>query len=265
MGIDGRAKKIRVAIADDEPLAAENLELLLSGFETVEIVAVCRNGRSTLEALAGGGTDLLFLDIELGDMSGFEVLKRMECDHPPVVVFVTAYDEHAVKAFEVKALDYLLKPIDDERFGLTMRRVDEHLQSRRLGDYRDRLMALLDEIDEPARPGPGRERLAVRSTGRIEFVSCEDIDWIGAAGSYVEIHTSARTYLLRGTMTSLEAQLDPGRFIRIHRSAIVNTDRIRELRPHRRGEYFVTLTDGTRLKLSRTNRHKLDRLISSAG
>jgi two-component system LytT family response regulator len=272
MGSETGMRKIRVMIADDEPLAGENLELLVGRYGAAEIVANCRSGRSTIEALARTETDLLFLDIELGDMSGFEVLKRIDCEHPPVVVFVTAFDEHAVKAFEVNALDYLLKPIDDARFDQTMNRVEEYLRKHRLGDYRDRLMALLDEIDDGkeigSRPGPPAEkpnRIAIRSTGKIEFVSCDDIDWIEAAGSYVEIHTPSRTYLLRGTMTSLEQQLDPCRFIRVHRSAIVNTGRIRELKPHRRGEYFITLNDGTRLKLSRGNRHKLDLLIAPAG
>lgn len=264
-------EKIRVVIADDEPLACENLELLLERYEDLEVVSSCDCGADAIDAIESLCPDLLFLDIELGDMSGFDVLRKSGCETPPVVIFVTAFDEYAVRAFEVSALDYLLKPFDDGRFDQAVMRAIDRVRENRLNDYSDRLMELLQTLEEgrggvpqkmPPRGAIGR--IAVRSRGRIEFVQCTDIDWISAAGSYVEIHTSGKMHLLRETMNNLEESLNPTRFVRIHRSTIVNIERVKELKPHKRGEYFVTLDDGTQLKLSRGNRDKLDRLLAPA-
>ncbi len=276
---------IRVMIVDDEPLACENIRLLLAGHDGLEVIGECESGAEAIAAVTRMRPDLLFLDIELGDMNGFDVLERLESPPPPVVIFITAYDEYAIRAFEVSAVDYLLKPCDDERFRTAVDRAVARIRENRLGEYSDRLLALLQALgrggtgqgegagaEEAAGRTPGAdgtgasqrswpEKLAVRSTGRVEFVPCVEIDWIGAAGSYVELHTPTRTYLMRETMTALAERLDPACFARIHRSAIVNISRIRELKPHRRGEYHVILRDGTGLKLSRTYRDRLDTLL----
>jgi len=265
---------IRVLVVDDEPLACESIRLLLGSWPDLEVVGECASGAEAIQAVENLCPDILFLDIELGDMNGFEVLTGLTCPAPPVVIFVTAYDEYALRAFEVNAIDYLLKPCDDARFSEAVERALERIRENRVGEYSDRLLALLQSLGrggEDAGSGSGGvpaagghrypEKLAVKSTGRVEFVPCDEIDWIGAAGSYVELHTASRTYLMRETMTALTDQLDPQCFARIHRSAIVNISRIRELKPHRRGEYHVTLRDGTRLKLSRTYRDRLDLLL----
>lgn len=269
------SEAIRVLIVDDEPLAHESIRLLLERYEGIVVVGACESGAEAIAGVEQQAPDIVFLDIELGDMNGFDVLAALDpTTAPPVTVFVTAYDAHAIRAFEVNALDYLLKPFDDERFHLAVERAMGRVRENRLGDYGDRLLALLQALGRGGSGigtgtdgGGGRgirrfpEKLAVRSTGRVAFVPCEEIDWIGAAGSYVELHTATRTHLMRETMARLEEQLDPGCFARIHRSTIVNVGRIRELKPHRRGEYHVILRDGTRLKLSRTYRDRLDLLL----
>lgn len=261
--------KIRVLIIDDEPLACDNLQVLINGYPELEVVGTCRSGSSAIRALQDQTPDLLFLDIELNDMTGFEVLRACPDHEVPVVVFVTAYDQYAIRAFEVNALDYLLKPFDDERFATAVDRALSRIRHRKFREYSKRMIDLLESIERPEDERDGQEqtdpglpdRIAVRSTGRVYFVEVGDIDWIGAAGSYVELHVGTRIHLLRDTLTNLEMKLDPKRFLRIHRSTIVNTARIKELKPHLRGEYFVILKDGTKLKLSRSNRPKLQKIL----
>ena len=248
--------KIRTVIVDDERLARQRVRRLLTGEADIEIVGECAGAEEAVSVLTENDVDLLFLDIQMPQMDGFDLLASLDDTHIPVVVFVTAYDEHALRAFEVHAFDYLLKPFDSERFAKTLAGAREQL--RRLGDVeRDqRLTALIDEL-RTRRKYPSR--IPVRSSGRIVFVRSESIDWIEAADNYVCLHVGGETHLLRETMNSLEQRLDPEMFARIHRSTIVNLDRVKELRSWFHGEYLVILNNGTELNLSRSYR---DRMLS---
>ena len=198
--------------------------------------------------------DLVFLDVQMPACDGFGVIEQVGAEQMPAVVFVTAYDEYALKAFEVHAIDYLLKPFGRDRFEQTLQHAREHLERRRAGDLGKRLMALVQDI----KPEPQRlDRLVVKSGGRVFFLRTQDIDWIEAAGNYVRLHLGEDSHLFRETMNNMEARLDARRFVRIHRSRIVNTDRIKEMQPWFNGEYVVVLQNGTRLTLSRGYREKL--------
>jgi len=267
-------RKIRTILVDDERLARRGLELRLAGAPDVEIVAECENGRDAIQQVAALQPDLMFLDIQMPGLSGFDVLARMPHDSLPAIVFVTAFDRYAVDAFEANALDYLLKPVEDARLEHALARVRQHLSEREALGQRDRLLGLLasvqgaGEIDPemllarmatPASRFP--EILAIRTGRETVRVRSTDIDWIDAAGDYMCVHAGDETHVLRGTMKDLEASLDPAAFQRIHRSAIVNLKRVRKLRPHANGEYFLTLEGGQELKLSRTHRDKVELLL----
>ncbi len=267
-------RKIRTILVDDERLARRGLELRLAGAPDVEIVAECENGRDAIQQVAALQPDLMFLDIQMPGLSGFDVLARMPHDSLPAIVFVTAFDRYAVDAFEANALDYLLKPVEDARLEHALARVRQHLSEREALGQRDRLLGLLasvqgaGEIDPemllarmatPASRFP--EILAIRTGRETVRVRSTDIDWIDAAGDYMCVHAGDETHVLRGTMKDLEASLDPAAFQRIHRSAIVNLKRVRKLRPHANGEYFLTLEGGPELKLSRTHRDKVELLL----
>jgi two-component system LytT family response regulator len=255
---------LRVVVVDDEELARRGIRRRLERLADVEIVAECGGGREAVEAVRRTAPDLVLLDVQMPGMSGFEVVEEIGWESFPPVIFITAHDQHAVRAFEIHALDYLLKPIDDERFDLALARARDALRRERDGDLRRRLAALLGERGQPAIDPAGPEtrpaRFVVRSGGRVVFVAAEEIDWIEAAGDYVR-HAGRRTWLLRETMGGIEGKLDPARFARIHRAAIVNVERIGEMRPHDNGEYLVRLRDGTELKLSRSYRQSLQRLV----
>lgn len=225
-------------------MLAEEEDVTVTGeFEQAEVAA---------DYLSQHETDLLFLDVQMPVMDGFALLETLPEERMPVVVFTTAHDEHAVRAFEVHAFDYLLKPFDDERFARTLGRARKYLRSQT--DNSDRLLGLLDELRQ-ARQEPAR--FAIRAPGRVFFVRVDEIDWVEAADNYASLHVGHDTHLVRETMNSLEARLDAKRFLRIHRSTIVNAERIRELRPWFHGEYMVILKDGTELTLSRTYREKI--------
>ncbi len=218
-------------------------------------------GPAVLELVRRLEPDLLFLDVQMPGLDGFEVLARLAPEERPVVVFSTAYDEYALAAFDVHAVDYLLKPFDDDRFEDALERALETLRSRRLREVHDRLRELLAEVagatedeGEPREAGRYLERFAVPERGRLTVVPAGDVDWIEADGDYVKLHAGGDSHLLRGTMTALEDRLDPERFARIHRSAIVQLDRIEELRSDEHGDYRVVLADGRRLRVSRTYR-----------
>jgi two-component system, LytTR family, response regulator len=251
---------VRALIVDDEPLAREGVRLLLERDPQVVVVGECADGASAVETITRLRPDLVFLDVQMPEMSGFEVLSALELERLPAVVFVTAYDHYALEAFEVHALDYLLKPFEDERFFAALRRAKEHLRLARMNELSQRLIALL-ESQPPATGGPrGVRRIAVKSAGRTVFLAVDDIDWIEAADYYVQLHLGPQSYLHRQSMTSLEQELDPNQFLRIHRSAIVNRARIRELRQHGR-EVLVVLEGGTELKVARGHREKLQSLL----
>lgn len=255
---------IRVLIADDEPPARSRLRHLLGRSPEVEVVGEAASGAQTVAAIRSLAPDLVFLDVQMPDLDGFGVVAEIGPASMPTVVFVTAFDQYALRAFEACALDYLLKPFDDERFAKTLERAREEIRRGRLDGLCGRLRSLLGEGSQAAPESPAKhatDRLAIRSAGRVVFVETADIDWIEGAGSYVRLHVGSRSYLLRETLRHLESSLDPGRFLRIHRSAMVNVGRVRELRPRSHGESLVILHDGTELKLSRTYRGRLDRLL----
>jgi two-component system LytT family response regulator len=251
-------KKIRTLVVDDEPLARERLASLLQPLEDVELVGECRDGEEAVIALHDLTPDLVFLDIQMPGMSGFDVIDAVGTDKMPLVIFVTAYDQHALRAFQVRALDYLLKPFDRERFTEALQRARQQLERDDSGDIGRRLLALVKDL---RRDPPKADRLVVKSGGRLFFLRTDEIDWVEAAGNYVRLHVGNTSHLLRETMTAMEARLDPEKFVRIHRCRIVNVGRIQEMQPWLNGEYAVVLRTGARLTLSRGYREKLQEKV----
>lgn len=267
-------KALEALIVDDEPLARRGLELRLAEFGDVDVVGEARNGREALTAIAATHPDLVFLDVQMPGMDGFEVLRRLAGRDMPAIVFVTAYDEYALKAFEANALDYLLKPINDERLRAAVDRARAALEHREAGEHRNRLLRFVceltgreltldDALAEAAGEGRWPRRLAIRDGREQSCVDVDRIDWVDAAGDYMCVHAAGETHVLRGTMKQLEKLLDPALFVRIHRSAIVNRVRVKRLRPHRNGEYFLTLDSGHELKLSRNYKHQVSRFADN--
>jgi two-component system LytT family response regulator len=268
--------RLRVLIVDDEPLAREGVRLMLAGDAEVEVVGEAGNGPDAVERLRALRPDLVFLDVQMPELNGFEVLARLGPQETPAVIFTTAYDRYALRAFEIHALDYLLKPFSDERFHEALRRAKTQLRLTRASDLGQRLLSVLTtygERDVPppsAAPAPAQQaapsapryltRLAIKDTGRVVFLDVEDIDYIEASDYYVQIHAGPKSYLHRETMQSLEERLDPARFMRIHRSAIVNQGRIKELRSEGRRELIVVLAGGAELKVARSHREKFQHL-----
>lgn len=252
-------EKFRALIVDDEPLAREGIRLHLEGERDFEVVGECGDGEDALRAVRELRPDVVFLDIQMPGMDGFGVLEGMHDGGMPEVVFVTAYDQFALQAFEAHALDYLLKPFDEDRFRKALDRVRNQLRGQKRRDIDTRIADLLADVRHKPRY---LERLVVRSGGRILILRVEDVDWIEAAANYVKLHVGSRVYLLRETMNRLEEKLDAARFIRIHRSTIVRIDRIKELEPLFQGDYLVILQDGARLTSSRSYRDKLQELLN---
>ncbi|HET6670522.1 MAG TPA: LytTR family DNA-binding domain-containing protein [Pyrinomonadaceae bacterium] len=255
------SNKIRTLIVDDEPLARRNLRLLLEQDPQIEIIEECRNGREAVKAIKNLSPDLIFLDIQMPEMDGFDVLASVGAAQIQSIIFVTAFDQYALKAFEVHALDYLLKPFDDERFRKALQAAKSQIEQRLLNKLSKKLLALLEErerADRPATPKPYLTRLMIKLANRVLLLKVNEIDWIEADGNYAKLHVGRKAHLLREKMHDLEAQLDPNKFVRIHRSAIVNLDRIKEMHPHFNGDYIVVLEDGSQLKLSRTRREQLE-------
>jgi two-component system LytT family response regulator len=253
---------LRTLIVDDEPLARERLRSLLAGDADVEVVGECADGRSAVSAIRDLDPDLVFLDVQMPALNGLGVVAEVGADRMPATVFVTAFDRYAVRAFDVNAVDYLLKPFDRDRFAEALRRAKAQVGRRADAGVRDRLLALLAESRAAPQPPPSAtERLAVKSGGKVVFVRVDEIDWIEAAGNYCRLHVGKQTHLLRETMAALETRLNPKKFVRIHRSTIMNLERVRELQPYFHGDYVVVLRDGTQLTLSRTYRQKLHEII----
>ena len=252
------APRVRVLLVDDEPLARAMLREMLSVDPDVEIVGECVNGSEAVEVINATVPDLVFLDVQMPEVGGFEVLEALVQDQIPHVIFVTAYDQYAVRAFEVHALDYLLKPFDRERFDLSWQRAKAQILHERDGGVDQRILALLEEMKAGSKY---LERLVIKAAGRIYFLETNDIDWIEAEGNYVSVHAGKKSHLLRETISSLESQLDPKKFLRIHRSSIVRIDRIRELQPWFHGEFRVVLQNGMQLTLSRNYRDKLQEAL----
>jgi two-component system LytT family response regulator len=252
-------KKIRTLVVDDEPLARERLMGLLAGEPDIEAIGQCRDGEEAVRAIVEHSPDLVFLDVQMPAMNGFEVIEAVGSERMPLVIFVTAYDQHALRAFQVRALDYVLKPFDRERFQEALQRARAHIQRDETGDLGRRLLALVKDL---RRDQPKTDRLVVKSGGRLFFLRTDEIDWIEAAGNYVRLHVGTTSHLLRETMNAIEGRLDPEKFFRIHRSRIVNMERIQEMQPWLNGEYAVLLRTGTRLTLSRGYREKLQERLA---
>lgn len=266
---------IRAILVDDEPLARRGLELRLRAYSDIQIVAQCGNGREAVEAVAVHSPDLMFLDIEMPGVDGFEVLRRIPQTSMPMVVFVTAFDRYAVEAFDAHALDYLLKPLVDERFERTMAHVRDQFAQRKSVKHREQLVALLasvtgagqlDAEELLARGAEGIPRrfpevLPIRLGRETIRLPVAAIEWVDAAGDYMCVHAEGRTHVVRATMKQFEERLDPADFQRIHRSTIVNIDRIKELNHIFHGDYSVLLKDGTRLTLSRGYREQFERIV----
>ena len=240
---------IRALIVDDEPLARRRVRSLLAVEPDIEIAGEHGDGRSALAAIARGVADLVFLDVQMPELDGFQLLAQLDRARLPEVIFVTAHDEHALRAFEVHALDYLLKPFRRDRFAEAVRRA----RARLAQPDRDRLAALLADL-ERRRPA----RLTVRDGARVTLVPVDELDWLAAEGNYVVLHAGGAEHLLRETLAALEARLDPARFVRVHRSAIVNLDRVTQLVPHGKNDAVAILRGGTRVPVSRTYRPRLE-------
>jgi two-component system LytT family response regulator len=240
---------IRTLVIDDEPVARTRMVALLAREPDVDVVGECADGPRAVAAIQDLSPDLVFLDVQIPELDGFGVVRRVGAERMPAVVFVTAYDEYALQAFDVHAIDYLLKPFSEERFSQALTHAREDIVRRRATRLNEHLLALLPSIRQPPTSRP--ERILVRSSGRIYFLRTLDIDWCEAAGNYVRLHVGQDVHLVRETMGRLEADLDPNQFVRIHRSTIVKIDQIRELRPSFNGEFVVFLQGGTRLTLSR--------------
>jgi len=253
-------KAIRVAIADDEPLARERLRSMLHGRERYTIVAECNDGVDAVSALSQHDIDLLFLDVQMPGLDGFQILEAPGTAPLPIIVFVTAFNDYALRAFDVSALDYLLKPFDRGRFEETLARVEERLASRQRTEISGELRDFLHTLSTTAAPGHV-SRFPVRANGEIYFVRADDVDWIDAEGNYVALHAAGRRHLVRDTIKSLEGRLNPAKFVRVHRSAIINVDKLRKLQPYFHGEYVITLQDGTTLTSSRTYSDRLRALL----
>jgi two-component system, LytTR family, response regulator len=251
--------KIRALIVDDEPPARDLIATLLREESDVEVVGECANGHSAVAAIDRLSPDLVFLDVQMPGLDGFGVLAGLPMQRWPLIVFVTAYDKHAVRAFEVHALDYLLKPFEYDRLRQTVQRVRIELRKSTESLQQTRLLALLEDIQQRSE---NWDRLAVRDSRRVTFFKPEEIDWIETEGNYLRLHVGRTSHLLRQTMNTAEARLASKKFLRISRSALVNLERVKEWQPLFHGDSLLTLADGTRLTVSRVYREGLDRLMA---
>lgn len=249
---------MRALIVDDEPLARRGVILRLRENQDVEVVGECADGESAVERILELSPDVVFLDVQMPGMDGFEVLRALPSGNLPAVIFLTAYEQHAVRAFEVHALDYLLKPVDDERFAAAVERVRQRMSTSSRMKMADRVLQMLEQTT-----GKYVSRFTVKTGTRIQVVPVDDILWIGAAGDYAELHAGNRSHLLRETMSALEEKLDPAKFMRIHRSRIVRSDGIVELRSTENREFMVKLSDGSEHRSSRTYADQVEKWMAS--
>ncbi len=266
--------KIRTIIVDDETLARRGLTLRLEKYQDIEIIAECRNGREALSTIEELSPDLIFLDIQMPGINGFEVVRKLQSDTMPLVVFVTAFDQYAVEAFDIHAVDYILKPIEDERLSTAVKRVRQHMVQTDSENQKKRLMDLITNItgETPAKidqmiagedyqTETYPEKIAIKDRGEITLVPSKEIAWVDAAGDYMCIHAQEQVHVLRSTMKNLIEKLNPNSFQRIHRSTIVNLEMIEKVCSHINGEYYLVLKGGSRLKMSRSYRDKIKHII----
>jgi len=254
--------KIRALIVDDERPARELISTLLRTEPDVEVIGESGNGADAVAAIQRSAPDLVFLDIQMPGLDGFGVVAALSPQQMPLLVFVTAYDKHAVRAFELHALDYLLKPFEYDRLHESVQRARLSLQKNSSEDYRDRVVALLEDLRSKSQSW---DRLVIRESGRVIFVKPDEIDWIDAQGNYLRLHVGKTCYLLRETLGTAEARLAPKKFLRVSRSTLVNLERIKEWQPLFHGDSVVILNDSTRLTVSRVYREKFDRLVAGLG
>jgi two-component system LytT family response regulator len=247
--------KIKTLIVDDEVLARKRIKRLLAGESDIAVIGECANGRTAIDFIIRETPDLLFLDVQMPELDGFSVLSTVGTDKIASVIFVTAYDHYALRAFEMHALDYLLKPFDRKRFEHALRRARTQIRYSHSQELNEKLSALLQSVESEPTP---LDRLVIKTNDRVLLLRTDEIDWIEAADNYVRLHVGAKKYLYRETMKSLEAQLNSDTFWRIHRSVIINSDRVKELQPWFNGDFIVILRDETRLTLSRSYREKLN-------
>lgn len=247
-------RKFRALIVDDMRLARQRVRRHLEEDDEIDVVGECGSGREAIEFIGKSAPDLVFLDVQMPAAGGFDVVRAVGVERMPAVVFVTAYEEHALRAFDVHAVDYLLKPFEPGRFRTAVARAKKQVIAGERGDLEERLGALLRDVKSGQKY---LNRMAIKSSGRTVFLSDEEIDWIEAAGNYLRLHTGGETHLIRERMNQFEAKLNPERLVRIHRSTIVNVDRIRETHPLFNGDQLVILRDGTKLAMSRTYRDRL--------
>lgn len=249
---------VRAIIVDDERLGRQKVRTMLAAHPDIELIAECRNGAEAVETIRAERPQLVFLDVQMPGLDGFDVLREVGPESIPSVIFVTAHDQYAVKAFEVHAIDYLLKPFDRRRFEVSLERARRELQQ---GDHHacaEKIAALIRDLSESH---PHADRLMVRGDGRIFFIRTDDIDWIEGADNYARLHVKRDSHLIRETLGSLEARLDPRKFIRVHRSAIVNVDRIGEIKTLFHGEQTIVLRDGTEIAFGRKFRGRLEGIL----
>jgi two-component system LytT family response regulator len=258
-------KKIKTLIVDDEPLARQNLRMLLEADPEIKIIGECRNAQEALKVIKAQSIDLLFLDVQMPELSGFDLLKKIDYSKIPAIVFVTAYDQYALSAFEVHAIDYLLKPFTDERFEKALKQAKTQIRQVEVNQLSKKLFSLLGshETKLDDRPSPEKfiTRVMIKSAGRMVFLKVEEIDWISADDYYVKLHRGRKSYQLRESLNKLEGELDPMMFLRIHRSTIVNINRIKEIQTHFNGNFIVLLSDGTELLLSRSRREHAQMIL----
>ena len=261
-------KAIRTLIIDDEPVARQGLRKLLGRETDVQLCGECADGSSAVQAIEQFEPELVFVDVQMPGMNGFEILMRARVKRPPLVIFVTAYNLYALRAFEVDALDYLLKPFSDRRFRQALEKARTQIwKERHLSRLNDRVWSLLDRLDAKveaaASPAPTYlTRIPVRIKEKVTLVDVGTIDWIEAANNYVVLHVGERSCLVRATISSLEKKLDPERFLRVHRSRILNIDRVREMQPLASGDCMLMLQNGTELTSSRTYSERLRRALN---
>jgi len=258
-------KRIHALVVDDEPLARSNLTVLLRRDPEIEIVSECGSGREALAEIRNSKPDLVFLDVQMPGKTGFDVISAIAETQRPHVVFVTAYDKFALRAFEVHALDYLLKPVNEERFDAALARVREAMSHATDNAIVQRVRQAAAGLQGATSPSAmsAADRFPIKSNGRIIVIRSADIDWIEAEGDYVSVHVGAKTWLTRETIAAVELRLALSGFVRIHRSTLVNAERVKELRPRDKGEYTVVLSDGTELKLTRNYRASVERLVGA--
>jgi two-component system LytT family response regulator len=253
--------RIRALIVDDESLARRRLEALLADEPDVEIIGEAANGTSAVEAIAEKRPDLVFLDVQMPGLDGFGVLREIEPDERPYVVFVTAHDEHAIRAFEVQAVDYLLKPVAEARLREAVKRVVARVRGGSHAELAREMAALLERVAPGPAPRTSVARIPIKRDGRVNFVRIEDVDWVEADGDLVRVHAGKETHVVRETMNEMATKLPADRFARVHRSIIVNVERVREVQPWFKGDYVLVLHDGTKLRSGRTYRQTVQSLI----